>query len=266
MWPATLEDGARRLKRYFSGKQVSDIKAKFATIGRRTDRLMVQFTSFAFANDEAREYACHGFARRIQILRRCVQNVFKIVPPGTTKVPARERLHDAAINLQAFVANAYGCVDNLAWVWVHEKGLAKEIEARQVGLRSHNTRVRRSLPLEFREYLEKLDDGWFPYIAEYRHALAHRIPLYIPPGGVRPKDVEAFNALTQRMSEALNNWRSAEFERLSVEQNRLLIFQPLMTHSIRETRAHFAFHAQLIADFLTVEELGWKMLAELRRK
>ena len=38
-----------------------------------------------------------------------------------------------------------------------------------------------------------------------------------------------------------------------------------MTHSINETTAHYAFHVQMIADFMTVEELGQKMLLELGR-
>jgi hypothetical protein len=36
-----------------------------------------------------------------------------------------------------------------------------------------------------------------------------------------------------------------------------------MTHSVSEATAHVAFHVQMIADFLTVEELGRKMLLEL---
>ncbi len=55
------------------------------------------------------------------------------------------------------------------------------------------------------------------------------------------------------------------YENLAAEQNELLVFQPLITHSVTKTTAHFAFHVQMIADFLTVEEVGEKMLAELAR-
>jgi len=41
------------------------------------------------------------------------------------------------------------------------------------------------------------------------------------------------------------------------------IFQPLICHSFNEMPAPMAFHPQLIADFLTVEALGLKMLGEL---
>jgi hypothetical protein len=188
----------------------------------------------------------------------------KVVPPSTAKVPEKSKLDDAQINVQAFIANVYGGVDNLAWIWVHERGLTKKIPRTQIGLRKKHHEVRASLSLEFQKYLEGLD-GWFNYITEYRDALAHRIPLYIPPGGVRPKNLDAYNDLMQRMNNALNNFNGYEYERLSAEQSKLLVFQPLITHSVKETTAHFAFHAQLIADFLTVEELGQKMLLELKR-
>ena len=44
---------------------------------------------------------------------------------------------------------------------------------------------------------------------------------------------------------------------------KLFSFQPLMCHSFTEMGAPYAFHPQLIADFLTIEQLGEKMLAEL---
>jgi hypothetical protein len=189
--------------------------------------------------------------------------VFKIIPPGIIKIPSRDRLHDAQINIQAAIANTYGCVDNLAWVWVYERGLSKDIKARQVGLRKHNTQVRASLAAEFRVYLDTLE-GWFEYLADYRHALAHRIPVYIPPGNVRPKDVDAYNDLQLQMNEALNRIRPYEYERLSAEQGKLLVFQPVVGHSLSEMKAPYYFHPQLIADFFTVEELGQKMLTELK--
>jgi hypothetical protein len=88
---------------------------------------------------------------------------------------------------------------------------------------------------------DRISGRWLDYVIEYRDALAHLIPLYIPPGGVQPKNVDAYNDLSRRMTEALymkNN--GYEYERLSREQEKLLIFQPLITHSVTETTAHFA--------------------------
>jgi hypothetical protein len=67
------------------------------------------------------------------------------------------------------------------------------------------------------------------------------------------------------MADALNSLRPQEYDRLSMEQSKLLVFQPLVSHSLDEMPTPFRFHPQILVDFLTVEELGTKMLDELRR-
>jgi hypothetical protein len=248
--------------RYFTQENLAGLREKLQTIGPKTDDLLLKYVAHRFANPTAKEYAHHGFARRIQTLSRCIYNVFKIVPPGTVKIPSKERLHDAQINIQAAIGNSSGCVDNLAWVWVHEHGLAQSIDRTQVGLRKHNKKVRDTLSAELRAYLDSLE-GWFGYLIDYRDALAHRIPVYIPPGGVRPKDHDKAKELEERKTTALNALLPYEYERLEAAQMKLLVFQPLVCHSFTEMPAPFAFHPQLICDFLTVEQLGERMLTEL---
>jgi hypothetical protein len=124
------------LKRYLKREQLDEIKEKFETIEGRYNDLLLSYTAHRFQNEEAREFAQHGFLRRLGTLRRCIENVFKIIPPGTVKVPRRSRLNDAQINIQAFVANVYGSIDNLAWMWVHERGLATTIPRSRVGFRA----------------------------------------------------------------------------------------------------------------------------------
>jgi hypothetical protein len=151
-------------------------------------------------------------------------------------------------------------------IWVYEHGLADRLSRKQVGLRKHNTKVRETLPPELQGYLEKLDEGWFDWITDYRDALAHRIPLYIPPGGVVQRNVAAYNDLERRKTDALNAMKVEEYERLSAQQDMLLAFQPLIAHSISETKGLYPFHVQLVADFLTIEHLGEKMLRCLSRE
>jgi hypothetical protein len=118
--------------------------------------------------------------------------------------------------------------------------------------------VRRSFSTEFQKYLTGLND-WFDYLEGFRHALAHRVPLYIPPYLV-PKDKEAaYQSLEDRMKKADH----AEYERLSAEQKALATFVPCMTHSFKEETKPIVFHSQVLIDFLTVEELATKMLGEL---
>jgi hypothetical protein len=249
---------------FLKPQDIAKIEAELDEIGPKYHRLLLTFTHRAYKNELADEYARHGYMRRAGTLKRCIENVFALIPPNTDEVPERNVLHDAAINVQAFLANAYGSIDNLAWLWLYERGLEGKIGKNRVGFRAKHTEMRATLSDPFRGYLESLDN-WFEYLIEYRDALAHRIPLYIPPGTVSPKRVDEYNDLSRRMSDALYVRSDGfEYERLSAEQEKLLVFQPVITHSVSQTKAHYAFHAQMIADFLTVEELGYKLLAELK--
>lgn len=247
---------------YLTADQIAKVREKLDEIEPRYNRLLLKFSQRRFGNRQADEYARHGYMRRLGTLKRCIENVSALIPPDAGEIPERSVLHDAQINIQAFFANVYGCVDNLAWVWVHERGLTK-IPRNRVGLRAKHTELRATLSGDFQEYLRKLDP-WLEYLIEYRDALAHRIPLYIPAGGVPTKNVDEYNALSQQIVHALYVRNDGpEYERLSAEQEKLLVFQPLITHSVTETTAHFAFHVQMPTDFLTVEEMGYKMLNEL---
>lgn len=249
---------------HFKPEDLAKFQETLDTIERRYSNLLLEFSHHhRFTKENAWEYANQGFIRRVGTLRRCIENALSLIPPETEEIPNRHVLHDAQINVQAFVANVYGSLDNLAWVWVYEREL--NIQRNRVGLRVQNIELRATLSETFQEYLKSRDE-WMEHVIEYRDSLAHRIPLYIPPGGVPPRNVDAYNELSERIQQALYvKWNPSEYHQLSAEQEKLLIFQPMMTHSVKETTAHFPFHAQMIADFLTVEEFGYKMIEELKR-
>jgi hypothetical protein len=104
--------------------------------------------------------------------------------------------------------------------------------------------------------------GWLDYLIEYRDAFAHRIPLYIPPGGVPTKNVDAYNDLSRRISEALyvkNDWdriRAADCGAGKV----VSLSAANYAFSKRDDRP---FRVQMLTDFITVEEIGYKMLDEI---
>jgi hypothetical protein len=249
------------VKRYYSDEFLAQLQTKYATVSNKTDELLIAFMRQQFKNEQAREYARHGFQRRLGTLRHCIQGVFRVIPPETAKVPLKPVLYDAQIYLQSFIANVYGCTDNLAWVWAYEQELG--LDRSQVGLRQKHSKLRASFSPKFQAYLVGMN-RWFDYVTEYRDALGHRIPLYIPPGGVPKENLDAFKDLDARMVAALNAFNPNEYDRLSEEQSKLLIFQPLIIHSYKEATGLPRFHAQLLADFLTVEEIAYKILNELK--
>ena len=175
---------------------------------------------------------------------------------------------DAEINIQAFVFNIFGCIDNLAWIWTEEKNLTTKdgmrIHHTKVGLGKDKKIIRNSFSADFQLYLDTLQP-WLENLENFRHALAHRIPLYIPPYNISPSKAAEYQALEDRKSAAIKRLDLVENERLSVEQMSLVKFIPCMTHSFEENSKIVVFHAQLLADFNTIDEIGRKMLVELDR-
>ena len=108
-------------------------------------------------------------------------------------------------------------------------------------------------------------DGWFLQIGNLRHALAHRIPLYIPPYVIQDADAAAYRDFEIKMTEAIKQQEFTEYDRLSIEQLKLGRFRPWVQHSFEEGAKPIVFHPQMLADFNTIDELGQKMIQELNR-
>jgi hypothetical protein len=166
--------------------------------------------------------------RRLGTLQRCIQNVYSLYPPERSDIPSRDENIDLVINLQAFVFNVFGCIDNLAWVWVVEK----QLTLRPIDVSfSKKKPVRKTLSTDFKVYLDGLEN-WFEYLEDFRHALAHRIPLYVPPYTVIPANADRYIDLNRQMGEAVQRLDFNEYDRLDAEQTLLGKFTPAMTHSL----------------------------------
>ena len=251
---------------FFSQEALQQLEEEYLTVSGKYAGLLEAYLKRNYNVARAREHAQHGFSRRLKTLARCIENTFEILPLDQVDLPTSEELSDVNINLQAFIFNVFGCVDTLAWIWVCEKGLTKDdgspLPNGWVGLRKKNEFVRKSISPEFREYLIGLDK-WFDHLSDFRHAVAHRIPLYVPPYVITPDKQAAYRELETRMSDALNRGALEDYDRLSADQDALGVFRPVMTHSFEEGVRPVVFHSQLLADFNTIEELGRKMLEEL---
>ena len=57
-------------KDYYSETNLSDIRAKYNIIENKTNDLLLKYVANPFISVKAKEYAHHGFARRIQTLPR----------------------------------------------------------------------------------------------------------------------------------------------------------------------------------------------------
>jgi hypothetical protein len=275
---------------YFSNDALDKLQTGHSEVAGNYRRLLISYGEREYKNLRAKEYATHGFLRRLQTLVRCIDNVFELLPPDLAEPPTHRNPLDATINVQAFVFNVFVCIDNLVWIWVQEKPVEKEggtpIPSGWVGLRKNNTFVRGSnstwntssliavgggagstttLSDGFQEFLNKLDD-WYDYLESFRHTLAHRIPLYIPPYTI-PTDKEADHyELLAGKFDALKRRDREEYQRFEARRKALAAFTPIMTHSFEDKAKVINFHGQLLIDFFTIEELADKMLGELNRE
>lgn len=255
---------------YFSEENITQLMEDYSKVEQSYESVLVAYGMHRFSNPLAAEFAMHGFVRRVKTLKRCIENIYVICPPARSSKLASQELSDLTINLQGFVFNVFGCLDNLAWVWVKEKNVTntkgQELKSSQIGLGENEKYeyVLKSLPDDLRNYLEtERHKKWHKHLEDFRHALAHRIPLYVPPYVVNDEEAAKERELEGLRTTALKAHRFDEYERLSEEIEKIGKFVPWMTHSFSEESKHVVFHAQILADWNTVIEVAQKFLSEL---
>ncbi|MDX8437778.1 hypothetical protein RFN25_30715 [Mesorhizobium abyssinicae] len=243
--------------------QIRHFSEELAKLLDREDDLTIAFLTREFRKAETSELVRHGLVRRLFTLTHAIQRTFEILPPRET-APTRDMLMDATSHLQTFVINIFGAIDNLARIWCMEADIRKPngtpLKPMSIGLTPSHVPVRASLSQPFQDYLASAD-AWFAYLENYRHALAHRVPLYIPPRQLTTEESAEFERLEQEIAQAKN-----DYERYGVlrgQQQRLGIFNPLIMHSYREQARPIYLHPQMICDLLTVIEIGEHMRSEL---
>jgi hypothetical protein len=243
----------------FAPNVLHTLAENYASLRARNDALTESYAVFQYKTQHGQEYATHGYLRRFYTMTRCVERVFALLPPEQDALPEGDTLIDATICIQAFVMNVFGALDNLARLWVSEKPL--KVDQMKIGLGPKCKAVRKSFSPEMQDYLSKLQP-WFAHIVDFRDALAHRIPLFVPPYCVPDANDAAYVALDARKRATRD---ADEYERIKAEQLGLVVFQPVIKHTLQDEKPPVVFHFQLLQDFGTVEEIGQKMLGELER-
>ncbi len=170
---------------YFSTEALADLHREARSVAAKQAALQERFLRREFREARAKEFA--------------------LIPPEREEPVDSEVRSDAEINIQASVFSVFAAADNLAWIWVVEKAVRQddgsELRDTWIGLRRTNRHVRALLPQALRDYVASMDE-WFDMVDNYRHALAHRIPLYIPPYSVDPANEAAYQALDAAKNEA----------------------------------------------------------------
>ncbi|TVQ85764.1 MAG: hypothetical protein EA357_00150 [Micavibrio sp.] len=251
----------------FDQNFLKDLSDGYIKIDDDYQFLSEKYVYFSFQSEKAKEFSQHGLVRRLSTLQRCIENIHNISPPEKWEKLEREALIDLGINLQSFIANIFGCFDNLAWIWAFEKNIkgksGKDLSRKDIGLKKEQE-LYNTLPESIQKYLGEKND-WFVYLTDFRDALVHRIPLYVPPCRVNDAEAKEMKRLESKIWECIKEHRFDDSEALRAEQDRLGQFVPLMMHSYYESKSPIVyFHAQMLCDWGGVVELAKLFLKELQ--
>ena len=110
---------------------------------------------------------------------------------------------------------------------------------------------------ELKDYFtnEKIINWYKDYAVNYRDALAHRIPPYVPTAELTAEDSKQYNEIYEKMAKELLKGRSDKITYYINRLEELGKANPIFIHSFTEKAKPLALHPQLLADFLTVEEM-----------
>lgn len=215
-------------------------------------------------NERAVEYLRHGVGRRLDILRKGMEQIFALFPPSQERPLPRETLAAVQLYLHAFVINVAGVLDNWAWAFVFRHALLDAIgDRRNVDLFKRATQ--RFLPATLREYLISTEiERWqAEYLSGYRDALAHRIPLYIPPAAFSEEDSSRYERLEKEKAVRIKNHDWDRLDAIWAEQQAIGTASPVFMQSFSpEEGARPVFlHPQVLTDGVTVVEIGKRFYA-----
>ncbi len=238
---------------FYSQENIKKLTTGYNSVEETHQDLVSKYTLF-FDTQEYPNYVYNGLLRRMSTLKRCIQNTYMLCPLNQAEGPSDKTLTDITINLQAFSFNTYGCIDNLAWIWVTETQFESK-RKHEVSL--FNKKIQRKLSEEFREYLnsERLTK-WKENLEQFRHSLAHRMPPYIPPFCLTPKKAEDYKKRTNERADFKSNINQTQSEN----------FKPFIVADSETDPPMIQFHAQILADWNTILDLSERLLEELRSK
>ncbi len=242
----------------YSQKQVLEINQTLCLISSEYADILLKYTQKNWLDARIYEFAVHGFSRRLKILRACIFNAFEICPLQNTSKLEDDSIENLTINLHAFYINLYGALENLAWVWTLNFYIKDKdnsvINFSEIGFSKKYKKFRLTCSIKILEKLAEYEN-WYSGLENFRHALAHRIPLYVPPVGRTPNERDKYNALIQKQNNYFEKMDLDGVAKTQEEIDDIGKFIPKMKHSWLEKSDEIKFHEQILRD--------WKVICEL---
>ena len=259
----------------YDPQSLNDITKKYQDTDIIHNQLIVRLQTLTSSLTviQAKEYLLQGAGRRLKILTRCIKNIFQIFPIVKTDQVMSDELTDLAINLHAFFVNISGLFDNLGWVFTCEHDLVgdpKEGKLKREDIGLFNRKTQDHLPDALRSYLQSkpLCDWYSNYSKNFRDALAHRIPPYVPHFSINYADQKKYLEIEGKLQtiDFTKDENLEIYENFLDQQKQLKQPSPVFAHSLNEKGQPIWLHAQIIVDYLTIEEVVNKFCEHFQPK
>jgi hypothetical protein len=249
----------------YSTAQSADLRSNYGRLADEMQTLMMNGVTQCqpLTNQKAKQQMLHGVGRRLGTIRRSMMKMFELYPPEQTQPLPRETLADLQICLQAYVINLYGVFDNWAWAFVHRHDLLIQVGGRK-GVSLFKRETRQFLPGALTDYIQSTVIAWHDdYLKGYRDALAHRIPVYMPPAMWTSADKEEYERLEQEKTNCIRNGEWERLDEVWAQQDVIGKACPTIMHEFSDDPAARAvyLHPQLVCDTGAVVEFGRLFLA-----
>lgn len=203
-------------------------------------------------NSEARDFLRYGVARRLNIIEITSRKIFELFPPEQNQVLPLETIHEVQAFLHAFLINVCGIFDNFSWAFIHRHDLFQRIGGRNANVGIFRAETQQCFPPELSKYVaEKIKPWNEKYMKDYRDAIAHRIPLYVPPYTIDPKDHDSYKQLNELRGPLLQDKQWNELNRNTDQMEALGKPMPVFLDDFSK---YVPFHPQLNADTALVLE------------
>lgn len=205
----------------------------------------------ATAPNSAAVHLNEGVSRRLMVLHDAACAVFQLIPPSNT-CSSRATIRNATLALHAFLINAVGIMDNMAWSYLYWHGIDSEFRQLEVDL--FKRKLQQRIPEAWERHLTSpgMVDWQNSYLKPYRDALAHRIPPYIPET-FSPQETAELQRIDAAVEAAMRTDHWAKAEQLLDQKEAMLGHAYTFVHSLTPPIRPLILHPQLMADFATIE-------------
>lgn len=236
----------------YSSDAVEKLEAEHNRLAYTVDSLRLELMRVAAtAPNSAAVHLSEGVSRRLMVLHDAASAVFQLIPPANTR-SSRATIRKATLGLHAFLINAVGIMDSMAWAYLHWHGI--ESEFRQIDVDLFKRKLQERIPQDWADCLTStgMVDWQISYLKPYRDALAHRIPPYIPET-YSPEETIELKRLEAAVEAAMQGGDWSKAARLQDAKEAMFGHAYTFVHSLKPPIQPLVLHPQLLADFATIE-------------